>query len=206
MGERGQRTRRKQEPAPLSTVIPGSAPEASALGGSTQVTQARRAAPLYRPQICVITCPWLPRVRASGGRPKCQVLHARKCPWSRITSRVPLSAAGLCTRTPPARTLAAAVLSQGMAARPQIYAVRHAPRRPSFSGPAVSGPPQRSLRLASDSAPVQWCLPEDPCIQPCAAGYLYMVCCAQPGSLSRYPLSARTSSPCSRGRAKGRAK
>ena len=27
------------------TVIPGSAPEASALGGSTQVTQARRAAP-----------------------------------------------------------------------------------------------------------------------------------------------------------------
>jgi len=120
-------------------VIPGSAPEASALGGSTQVTQARRAAPLYRPQICVITCPWLPRVRASGGRPKCQVLHARKCPWSRITSRVPLSAAGLCTRTPPARTLAAAVLSQGMAARPQIYAVRHAPRRPSFSGPGCLG-------------------------------------------------------------------
>jgi len=92
LGDRGQRTRRKQEPAPLGTVIPVSAPEASALGGSTQVTQAHRAAPLYRPQICVITCPWLPRVRASGGRPKCQVLHARKCPWSRIMSRVPLSA------------------------------------------------------------------------------------------------------------------
>lgn len=89
LGDRGQRTRRKQEPAPLGTVIPVSAPEASALGGSTQVTQARRAAPLYRPQICVITCPWLPRVRASGGRPKCQVLHARKCPWFRINYYVP---------------------------------------------------------------------------------------------------------------------